>query len=96
MGILGVRIVVDPFDEVVGQVETAVVVRAVFEIDNDEGGLDGVFPEEDVTLLEVVVAEHHGGVELPQVIPEQSTLLSKQTRGILTAGNMKSTREFLK
>ena len=64
------RVVVEPLAEVVGQVEAAVVVAAVLEVDERQplATALGVAVSEDVALLEVVVTEHHGRwhtVEIP-------------------------------
>ena len=56
--------------EVIGNVETAVVVGAVLEVDDNEllFAAGGLLADEDVALLEIVVAEHDRGFQLVQVL----------------------------
>ena len=63
-----VVVVKHPLAEVVCDVEGPVVVAAELVVDDDDGVVDavqavGVLAQEDVTALEVVVAEHQRGVD---------------------------------
>lgn len=72
---VGSRIIVGPLDEVIGQIESAVVVRTILEIDYDDAGVSvgvGVLPQQDVTSLQIVVTENHGAVDCYQMIPNET------------------------
>lgn len=64
-------VVVRPLDEVVGKIEAAVVVRTVLKVYQHETRLFAVLTQQDVTLLEIVVTEDHGRLELHQMLPRQ-------------------------
>ncbi len=73
--VLLLGVVEGPLEEVVGQVEGAVVVAAELEVNEGDavvgrgGGRDravAVVPQQDVAALQVVVAEHHRRVDARQ------------------------------
>lgn len=63
-------VVVRPFDEMIGQIETAVIIGAILEIDDDDFLRASIVPEY-VALLKVIVTENDRRRNLGQVGPEK-------------------------
>lgn len=73
VGVFCLCIVERPLDEVVGQIEPSVIVRAILEINQNEGRLVRVLPQQNIALLHIVVTEHHRRLQFHQVLPAEKT-----------------------
>lgn len=89
VGVFGAIVIVGPFHEMIGQVEPAIIVGAIFKIDYYELIAGRIVPE-NVPLLEVVVTEHYWRCDFGQVRPvDEQTIFLRLFVGVpVTVGQI--------
>lgn len=70
-----VGVVVDPFTKMIGQVKSSVVIGAILKVNGYQavGRVAGVIPQQNVTLLQVIVAKGHWRVHFEQEFPKNTS-----------------------
>lgn len=51
-------VIVLPFDEMISDIKTSVVVGTIFKVDNNQLGLPRILPKKDITLLHIVMTKY--------------------------------------
>lgn len=76
MGEIGIRVhivIVTPFTEMIGQVKATIIVRAVFEINENQFIVWNLTfrSNEDIPLLQVIVRKYYRTLNLRQELPKK-------------------------